>query len=76
MSSHDRNQEFSYDAEDLIKASKYERNFGTGWNHSNIMQDPQHVLLKLHKQNLQDEHKRKLLELEVGFVEDPKKTYC
>jgi len=32
MSSHDRNQEFSYDADDLIKASKYERNFGTGWN--------------------------------------------
>jgi len=76
MSSHDRNQEFSYDADDLIKASKYERNFGTGWNGGNIMRDPQHVLLKLHKQNLKDEHKRKLLELEVGFVEDPKKTYC
>lgn len=76
MSSHDRNQEFIYDVDDLIKASKYEKKFNTNWGQNNIMRDPKHILLRLHKKNLQEEHKKKLLELEVGFVEDPKKTYC
>lgn len=54
MSSHDRNQEFNYDVDDLIKASKEERRFGEAWEGGKTLRNPWNPILKDYKQRLLD----------------------
>lgn len=46
---HSRYSDDDYDADDLIKASKWEKMFGSYFDNLNTMEDPEHPMLRHHK---------------------------